>query len=554
MNRSVSTLSVGLWDRITAEPGRAAWTLPGGMRTYSDLADAIRLRTDALTGQGLQVDDRLIIALADDWAAFTIWLAALLNGMTPIMVAPDAGPERLRGIVTASGARHVITDNARRADLVATLSDVIVLTVDDLTGDRTAEPSLLRPTTGIAYILFTSGTTSASKGVVISHENLDAQLSTIARVFRVAPGSRVYNGLVLYHVDGLVQGPLLTIASGATLVRPHPFQAARVEKDMAWLCETGATHMVGAPVLFQMILQGTQRDDYFNRPDFVALLSSSAKLPPAIWDELEDRFGVPVINEYGMTETVAASHFAGPFPEMGGRHTIGRPVGCEARVVDSEGRDVVPGQPGELLLKGPNIFGGYLNDPERTAEVFRDGWFCTGDLVVETRDGDHDIIGRITTAINFAGFIVLPEEIDEAIRRHPGVKDVVTVGIDNELFGQVPFSAFVADECDRPGRDRCDMPGPSGGAQGPASGRAGRRAAAQCIGEGRSCRGPECAAGTCPGAKPGSARSFGPDPRRGGPGVQRASGQAFAGKHAGKYPRVGQLLADRAGACCRGGV
>lgn len=448
MTETVAELSRGLWDQILAEQDRHAWIADEQAYSYADLAEFVCGMTAAMDGMGWAPDHRVLIASQDDWIAYTIWLSALLNGITPIMIAPDVGEARLRAICDAANVRAVIADESRLEGFGTTLSHVELVQVDRLAekarGASTA-PSFCLPPSDIAYVLFTYGTTSASKGVVISHDNLAAQHSTIGRVFKVDRGSRVYNGLVLYHVDGLIQGPLICTSTGATLIRPLPFLSARIEDDMAWLAEMRATHMVGAPTLFDLILNGARRDDYFDRPDFVALMSSSAKLPDRLWDELEERFSVRLINEYGMTETVAATHFAGCFPEMGGRYTIGRPIDCEARAVDSAGCQVPMGEVGELQVRGPNLLSGYLNDPDGTAEVFTDGWFRTGDLVKVAASGDYEIVGRIKTAINFGGFLIQPEEIDEAILRCPGVREAVTVGIEDAVFGQVPISAYVTD-------------------------------------------------------------------------------------------------------------
>ena len=151
--------------------------------------------------------------------------------------------------------------------------------------------------------------------------------------------------------------------------------------------------------------------DYFDRPDFYALLSTSASLSPEVWAALEDRFGKPVINEYGMTETVAASHFAGPHPEMGERFTIGCPIDCDAKIVDETGAEVEEGQAGELLLRGSNIFQGYYRRNDQTSAVMSDEWFQTGDLCRVNKSGSYEIVGRKNTAINFAGFLMRPEEI-----------------------------------------------------------------------------------------------------------------------------------------------
>ena len=124
-------------------------------------------------------------------------------------------------------------------------------------------PSRKKSIDRTAYLIFTSGTTSAPKGVAISHESLLAQLKTISRVLEVSSDSKIFNGLVLYHVDGLVQGPVLAASRSATLLRPDKLNANRIEEGMCWLRDSGATHMIGVPVLYEMILRFCSKDGLF---------------------------------------------------------------------------------------------------------------------------------------------------------------------------------------------------------------------------------------------------------------------------------------------------
>ena len=146
-----------------------------------------------------------------------------------------------------------------------------------------------------------------------------------------------------------------------------------------------------------------------------------------------------------MTETVAATHFAGDLPEMGARYTIGRPIDSEARVLGADGQAVTPGAVGELVVRGANITTGYLGDPERTAEVLRDGWFHTGDLVRETPQGDHEIVGRRDEVINCGGFMIQPDEIDEVVATLPGVREAKTIAMADPVLDAIPVTLYAAD-------------------------------------------------------------------------------------------------------------
>ena len=442
-----------VWGQIKADPSKPFWIRPDQQFTYAELAEQIRKHCGLFDATSLALGQVMMIVTDDDWAAATLWMAAVLDGRVPTVIAADSGSDRLAGIVNLTRPGLIVTDNTRMAEDWA--QPVACETRDpaSLGNGTPRDPSLTQPETGLAYVLFTSGTTSAPKGVMLSHGNLQSQLESVSRVFEMDATSRLYNGLVLYHTDGLVQGPVLCAFAGSSLLRPELFAVNRVEEDLCWLRDNGATHIISVPTIYAMIDRYAARDDYFNRPEFRSMLTTSAPIDPELWTRLEERFGKPVVNEYGMTETVAASHFAGPHPEMGGRFTIGRPVGCQGRIIDPQsGEHLADGEVGELCLRGGNIFQGYFGKPEETAKVFRDGFFRTGDLARISPAGDFEIVGRMSTAINSGGFLIRPEEIDEAVRLHPDVLESQTVGMKDKDFGTVPVSAVVL-------RHGADIPG-----------------------------------------------------------------------------------------------
>jgi long-chain acyl-CoA synthetase len=296
-----------------------------------------------------------------------------------------------------------------------------------------------------ACVLFTSGTTRAPKGAMLSHANLAAQLDDVTSVLSLGPDARIANGLVLSHTDGLIQGPLLAAWSGATLLRPDRFRVDGVSRMLRFLSEHRATHVIGAPTIYELIDRFALEGEGFG-PDIRILLSSAAPLSPALWDRLERRFRAAVVNQYGMTETVAASHFAGPFDSMGARYSIGQPVGCEARICDPEtGAEVEPEGIGELCVRGASVFQGYLGNLEATAQRLRGGWLRTGDLARKLANGSYRIEGRISTAFNSGGFLIMPEEVDDALLRAPRIRDAKTVGVKNDAFGAVAVSFVVFD-------------------------------------------------------------------------------------------------------------
>lgn len=282
----------------------------------------------------------------------------------------------------------------------------------------------------IAYVLFTSGSTSEPKGVQLSFGNLRHHFATLQKVYGLQAGDRLMNNLSLGHVDGLLQGPMLAHFAGATWIRP--FDALGVHNIADFLDQpyaTHATHIVGVPVLLGLMQELEHASDAFDYPEARMIISCSAALEAQRWQALETTFGLPVVNVYGLTETVAGSLFAGPDDATRVHTTVGKPVDCEIRIVDAQGNDLPAGEKGELLLRGPHTTTGYWKRPELKAALYReDGWLATGDQAVLREDGLVSITGRLKSAVNVAGFLVHPEEVTEALMELEGIRDAHCLG------------------------------------------------------------------------------------------------------------------------------
>jgi len=165
-------------------------------------------------------------------------------------------------------------------------------------------------------------------------------------------------------------------------------------------------------------------------------VSLAGYLDEGLWRRFEERFGVRVVNVYGLTETVSGSLYAGPDDASHRFGAIGKPVDCECRIVDESGQDVPPGQVGELLLRGPHVMPGYFRNPEATAATLRDGWLHTGDLATVDADGCYAIVGRKKNVIIKGGINVYPEKVNAALKAHPEVIDAATFGLPDPVWGE----------------------------------------------------------------------------------------------------------------------
>ncbi|WP_322060405.1 AMP-binding protein [Paraburkholderia sp. J63] len=302
--------------------------------------------------------------------------------------------------------------------------------------------------TDIALLMYTSGTTGAPKGVLLSHGNLYANARNISAEHRLGAEDRVLASLPLYHINGLVVTLLAPLFHAGSVVLTPRFSASTFWRDAA---RYGCTWINVVPTIVAYLLNG----DEPNGLDLSALKfcrSASAALPADHHRAFEARFGIGVIETMGMTET-AAPVFSNPY-DMSRRRvgSIGLPSGSEARVIDRDGRECAPNQCGEIVLRGSQIMRGYYKRHDDTAKAFTaDGWLRTGDLGYCDDEGYFYINGRSKELIIKGGENIAPREIDEALLRHPGVLDAAAVGVPDPAYGQEIVAFVVPREDHWPG-------------------------------------------------------------------------------------------------------
>lgn len=297
-------------------------------------------------------------------------------------------------------------------------------------------------TDDIALILHTSGTTSRPKMVPLRHSNLVASARNIGRVLRLGPDDRCMNIMPLFHIHGLVAAVLSSLAAGGSTWCTPGFNAL---KFFAWLDEAAPTWYTAVPTMHQAILARAERNaDVIARRRLRFIRSSSSSLPPQVMASLEATFGCPVIESYGMTEAAhqMTSNPLPPAPRKPG--TVGIPAGPEVRVIGEDGATLPPGQAGEVVIRGPNVTSGYLENPAAHATSFTaDGWFRTGDQGVFDADGYLTITGRLKEIINRGGEKISPREVDEVLLDHPAVAQAVTFALPHEKLGEDVAAAVV---------------------------------------------------------------------------------------------------------------
>ena len=462
------------FDRACAEahPTKPFLIVDGKTTTYAELLDAIARNYALFAAKGIKTGDRIGVLSRDPREVSTLLLAGLRSGKAVINVNTEFNPAEQRRALQAADVAHVFLDQgfldegslpagmpftqitrskgAGRSGLIGRL--LRQQPRDETPNSLQNERNVLAPahppdaiadeTAGL--LLFTSGTTDAPKVVQLSHANLAAQLAIFDRVYDYDAESRIFNPLPLHFTDGLLHGPIATLLAGATLLRPERFVVQDMDGYLHGIYRDRVTHFIVVPAILSIL--DRLHEDYrevFRTPDFRYIRSSGDRLPERLWRSIQERFQVKLCNSYGLSETVCEALFAGPDDASLRVGTVGKPVGCSVRIVDSNGKEVPLGEPGELQIRGEIVMQGYLNQPELTADAIRDGWFSTGDLAVIEPDGFVRIVGRKKTLIISGGINIQPQDIDDALAAHPAVAESVTFGLPDPTWGEMVATAVV---------------------------------------------------------------------------------------------------------------
>jgi oxalate---CoA ligase len=428
-------------------PGRAPLT-------YAGLDAVVRAHRITLREWGVGRRDRVAIVLPDgyDTAVWAIATAAnaVCVSLNPLLREPELLGlfERIRpcAVVVRSGdsaARRVaqglgigvlaVGAEAGRLDVV-----MPVPPPGGPVGDEQATED------DIGLVLATSGTTGRPKLVPLTHRNILAAAGATVRTHGLTKADRRLNFMPLYHVQGLVGSLTSALVAGASIVCTDGFQATKVPD---WVRRWGATWYSATPTMHREILRecGPDVADLAGA-GLRFLRAGSAALPSALRDEVESRFGLPVVESYGMTE----AHQIASTPVDLTAHrpgTVGRPTGSNVLVLRQDGTGPAsPGEVGEIVISGDNVFGGYLDDPEANAESFVDGWFRTGDIGLCDDAGYLVLRGRVKEIINRGGEKVSPKEVDDVLLGHPAVAEAVTFPVpDARLQEDVGVAVVVSD-------------------------------------------------------------------------------------------------------------
>ncbi len=370
----------------------------------------------------------LIIALFAAWR-----LKAAVTPINPSLTASEVAHQ-----LGDSGARVVITDDDRDYGAVARVYVDLLAEPLERNPIPVLPPVALDPSS-IALLVYTSGTTGRPKGVMLTHANVHAMALSIASAMDSGPETHSLLILPLFHVNGIVVSVLSPLLAGGRATVAGRFDP----RTFFGLVENyRPTYFSAVPTIYAM-LQALPRDVEPDTSSLQFAICGAAPMPPGLITKFEARYGVPIIEGYGLSEATCASTTN---PRNGVRKpgTVGIALpGQRVAILAPDGSVVTDGSPGEVAIQGPTVMQGYLNQPEQTAETLVDGWLRTGDVGILDADGYLTLVDRAKDMIIRGGENIYPKEIEAALYGHPEIHEAAVVGRPDAVYGQVPV-AFVA--------------------------------------------------------------------------------------------------------------
>jgi long-chain acyl-CoA synthetase len=434
-----------------ARGGKVAYSDAHGAVTYAELA----ARTGNLAGHladiGIMPGDTVAILLPNSVPWVETCFAVARAGAVSVPISYDAAEPEISYRLADANCRAVVTTN-ERGDLVAKLRDATPNLAALIVTDRGTCGAGALPYAGLttisaksaprdpaslhepAFILYTSGTTGRAKGVLLTvHGMLWIAAACWAPIVGLNERDHMLSPLPLFHSYALNLPVLGILAAGASC---HLMEKFSTGEALRLLKSGGFTCFPGVPTMFHYLLQAAGEREIL--PNVRLCISAGAIMPATLNQGFEQRFGIPLLDGYGITETSTMVTMNWP---TGTRvpGSCGFPVpGLAVRLVDASGRDVDSGQEGELIVRGPNVMPGYHNKPQETANALRDGWYHTGDLARSDENGFLTITGRLKELIIRGGQNIAPAEIEEVVNTFAAVLDCAVVGVPHEHLGEVP--------------------------------------------------------------------------------------------------------------------
>lgn len=466
MPTSETHVSANVASIIVGHPAdRVAIISRGRPTTYGELLAQVRRFRGGLQGIGVTRGDRVAIVAANGRHFAVAYLATVGMGAVAVPLNPAATADELERELNEITAKVVIVGPSAVAAWLridssgipsvervvasdpasVSGSRVTAVSFDDMVNSGNEVPEAHVHPDEVAALIFTSGTAGAPRAAMLSHGNLTSNIRQTLEATPMLADDLSFGVLPMFHIFGLNVMFGCVLASGGTIVLVERFDPASAVETIV---DRGVTVMAGAPAMWAALAQMPSVDKTSMRTLRLAV-TGAAKMPEDMSLLLENKCGVVLAEGYGLTEASPVVTTARLIDGVvrSPRGSIGAPLrGVEIRIVDESGDDALPGDEGEIWVKGPNVFLGYWHDDEATARVLTpEGWLRTGDIAVEDDDGNLYIVDRAKDMIIVSGFNVYPAEVEAVIADQPGVRSCAVVGVAHPHTGE-SVKAFVVAE------------------------------------------------------------------------------------------------------------
>lgn len=402
--------------------------------TWSELDEAVERTAQAYAGAGLVPGYRVVLLMANSIDFVTAYLGCLRAGLVAVPLNTGLTKPEIGNVVKHSGARLVVADG----DLVDRVEGVKVVRAGALDGHAPLSPQT--DPESLAVLLYTSGTSGDPRAAMLTHRALAANVENLAGLGedRMGPDDVVLGVLPMFHAFGLNAVLGWAIATGAALVIEPRFDSTHT---LGLISSYAVTRLPLAPPALHALLA---RDDLRDRLASVkVVLTGASILDRALADRFEQATGLFVHQGYGLTEASpgVTTTLGEEEPKPG---SVGRALpGVDLRIADEQGEDVEGDDPGEILIRGKNLFSGYW--PDGADGPDGEGWYRTGDVGYLDADGDLYLVDRLRELVIVSGFNVFPSEVEEVLVGAPGVREAAVIGVPSDETGEA-VKAFVVPE------------------------------------------------------------------------------------------------------------
>jgi malonyl-CoA/methylmalonyl-CoA synthetase len=400
----------------------------GGEYSFADLDTRSNRAAHVLKARGLNQGDRLAVYLPNRLEFLDLYLASIKLGVIFVPINILYREREMAHILADAAPKLYLSEKDLPAIEAEAAQQPDTLDVLPLEGDTPAA------------LVYTSGTTGASKGAILSHNNFIANALNLITCWQITSQDRFLLALPLFHVHALGNGVHSWLISGC---RTRLLERFEHKTAAATLLDFRPSLFFGVPTVYVRLLETPKDAARIIGEHMRLFVSGSAPLPAQVLEDFRTLFGHTILERYGMSETLM--NISNPYTGERRPGAVGFPLpGVSIRILDTDGKPVPEGETGEVYLKGPNVFAGYWNRPDATQAAFLDGWFKTGDIAQRSADGYYTLCGRRSDLIISGGFNIYPREIEEYLSEQPEIAEAAVVGEPHPVRGEVPVAYVVA--------------------------------------------------------------------------------------------------------------